>query len=236
MESQSATINNARIFTVRSEPVGKLTGFEKHHKIPTSVNPGVLVWVEQLTMGELNRDLQEVVDLLRVNFGFKRRQLDIHGPEDRRGVIETPFFNYEISVDLDREDPAWVVWRREINHIRDVHQVFGEAFLNCFAKAAWRLEIAWNREINLTDLIDRIEDLESPQFRVDYGKDLTWCRVSRSGTNSKLLISNGTFEISRDATVSPCELIEDLIGFQSQLFDKIDSPGIGHSLDASPDN
>ena len=235
MESQSATIDNARIFTFRSEPVSKLGGFEKHHKIPTSVNPRALSWLDQLTANELNNDLQGVVDLLRANFQFKRRHLDIHGPEDRRGVIETPFFNYEVSVDLDRADPSWIVWRREINQIRNIAQVVGQAFVNCFAKANWRLEIACDHKFNVVDLIDRIEDLESPDIQVDYGKDLTWCKVPLANTVSTLLISNRTLQISREATVAPLELIEDLSCFQSQLFAQIDTPGIAQSADVSPD-
>ncbi len=235
MESQSATIDKARIFTLRAEPVGKLRGFEKHHKIPTVANPRALSWVDQLARNDLNNDLQEVVDLLRGNFHFKRRHLDIHGPEDRRGVIETPFFNYEVSVDLDREDPSWIIWRREINHIRNIDQVVGQAFLSCFAKANWRLEIVWDLKFSLVDLIDRIEDLDTADIRVDYDKDLTWCKVAMANTTSTLLISDGTLQISRESAVAPRELIADLVDFQFQLSEQMGTPGIGQSMDVSPD-
>lgn len=235
MESQSATINNARLFTLRPEHICQLGGFEKHHNIPTAVNPRTLSWVDQLTAHELDRDLQKVVDLLRRNFHFKRRQLDVHGPEGRRGVIETPFFTYEVSVDLDRANPSSIIWRRDINRIRNIEYVVGEAFLNCFEKAHWRLEIAWGLNVTLADLIDRIEDLESEDIHVDYDKDLTWCRVGTANTLSTLLILDGTMQVSRDAAVAPRDLINDLIEFQSKLFAHVAAPGIGQSVDVPPD-
>ena len=235
MESQLPTINNARIFTVRSEKVCKLVGFEKHHQIPNSVNPRVLIWVDQLTSNELNKDLQEVVAGLRANFNFKRRHMDIHGPEDRRGVIETPFFNYEVSVDLDRDDPSLITWRREINHIRDVDQLVSPAFLNCFAKAHWRLEVVFADEFNLADIIDRIEDLESPDIQVDYDKDLKWCEVALSNTKARLNISKDTVQIFREVALAPRELVDALFDFQSQLFKQIEAPGIGQQAHVSDD-
>lgn len=236
MDSRLAAIETARIFTVRSEQVAKLAGFEKHHKIPTTVGPRSRAWVDNLTGGQLNQDMQDVVDGLRANFQFKRRQLDIHGPEDRRGVIETPFFSYEVSVDFDENDPSQVVWRREINRIRDIDQILSPPFSKCFSKSHWRLEILFENEVEVVDIIDRVEDLESPEISIDYGKDLTWCKIALATTTAKLHISAQSIQIYRTAAVDPQELVAALLEFQSHLFAQIGTPGIGQKTTISDNN
>ena len=114
-------------------------------------------------------------------------------------------------------------------------QLDRQAFLNCFAKTNWRLEVAWDREFELADIIDRIEDRESPKIRVEYDKDLTWCQIILANSPSTLLITNGTFQISRQTPVAPRDLIDDLINFQSYLLDQLGAPGIGQVTVVSPD-
>ena len=93
--SDSENVDALRLIDQSSEPIKHINGFLKHHRIPTTRNAGDQKFVVDLTFEEIDNDLQATFRSLRQAYGLKRKEIQVHGPDDGMGVITTPFFNYE---------------------------------------------------------------------------------------------------------------------------------------------
>lgn len=223
MDTKPAPIENAFLFATKTFPIRQLPGFDKRFQMPTTIDQRTLNWIGDLTESQLDAELQNVLDKFRAQFKFKRRQMDIQGPIERRIGIETPYFNFGLTIDIAPEDLSQIIWRREINQIRDARKIVSLEFEACFKDVRWQLEVNCDEPFVIVDLIDRIEDLDDDDISVDYDKGLTWCKVKLSETDATLQIFQNRFNISHDKGLSPRELIEALSVFQSQFFEAVDS-------------
>ena len=214
-------LKNTRIYSVRSESVRKLDGFEKHHEVPNVVNHRALEWLDRLTRPQLDAKIDSVFSALRKAYGFKRRQLSVHGPHDRHAVIETPFFNYESSVELDANNPEFVLWASEVNHIREIEYLVSPEFESCFPGLGWTLEVAVEEPLELAEIVDRVEDKAEAGFSIDYDKDLSWCEIQIPDCRATLRATPDSINVSHATDSSPRKLLLYLVQFQTHLLNEI---------------
>ena len=106
-------IDAVRLVDERNEPVKQVSGFAKHHRVPTTCGAGDQRFIFELTHRDVDHDLQEVFKSLRTSYGLKRKEISVAGPEDGTGVITTPFFNYEFHVAQERSLQSHLA---QINH------------------------------------------------------------------------------------------------------------------------
>ncbi len=223
-------LENTRIYTVKPEPVRQLNRFEKHHEVPKVVNRRSLEWLEDLTRTQLDLELGKAFRAFRTAYGLKRRQLNVHGPQDRRGVIETPFFNYEAIVELDNDAPDQVLWICEINQIRDASRLVSSEFDQCFEPVSWNLEVTFEQNLDLADIVDRIEDEEDEGFGVDYDKNLRWCEIKVPDCQAILRATPNSFNVSFASGSSPRQLLLALIQFQTHLMEQLGPLNLQHTI------
>ncbi len=220
---QPQPLPDARIFTELTQLVRKLATFDKkRHYVPDSITSGALEMVEKLTHVELDEKLDRVFKSLRSAYGLKRRQIDVHGPDDRNGVIETPFFNIEMNVELDEGRPDTVIWKNEINQIRDIEQIVGSEFDSCFDSGDWVLEVQFGNELDIEQMIDSIEDLNDGSVTVEYDKGLEWCEIQAGEQSASLRATGTVFQVHGRRAMTPKALIEALLQYQTILA----SPGM----------
>src|SRR5258708_36761382 len=93
--------------------VKNLRGFVKGHSIPDRDSASARKFIVRIAEDDVKADIDETYQSIRESFGFKRRQLEA-SIEDGAGVIRTPRFDYSVSVHLETDKPAAVLWRREI--------------------------------------------------------------------------------------------------------------------------
>lgn len=211
------TDSHFRILTVRYEPIKRLRGFATQHRVPTAIDHRALTFIEELTRTTLDDDLQTVFERIRERFGFKRRDFVVHGPEQRRGTIETPLFIYEIEVEICAEDPSLVQWCRAVTGIEISTFNRHTELDQCLGQTDWQLELTLEKTIEIAALIDLVEEHDLPQVRLRYDKGLAWCELEIDNGPGTLRFTSNSLQMIPTGKTSPSGLLRALSRFQAQL-------------------
>lgn len=219
-------VSGVRLLDERITSYKDLAGYQKHHRVPTSISDGDQRFLIELADADLDQDLQDVFAALRKSFGLKRRELAVDGPTEGRGVITTPFFNYEIQVSQAPDDPGKVLWQRAITEIQEAARVFAGPFEEVFGARFSTLEVLTRAALDLENIVDHIEDAELKSVKLDYDKDLTWCEVQMVESIMSMLIESDRIRISSRREVPPQALLESFLEIQQQFMKTLNLSGV----------
>ena len=206
---------------IKSQPVKHLSGFKKSHRIPDSKNSNADAFIAGITEPTLQSDLEATFLTLKSAYQFKRLEIEKRGPADGAGVIATPFFEYSVSVELDSDDPTQVLWNRTISKISDPSQIFCDAFDRVFAGVFDTIEISTGEPIDVTAVIDRIEQFDGRDFTATYDSDCTVCFVRVSGITTMIRITPSGVFISDQRVDSPTALLKSAMMIQTKLTNEL---------------
>ena len=210
-ESEIRLLNERRI------AIKELSGFRKHHRVPTQ-EAASESWLAELAIDDLNSDLEETFAKLRSGFGFKRRQLTATDPTENVGEVETPGFTYEVSISPIEDEPKMALWRKAISRISDAESVTSAAFEETFGSQFNILELALQKPVDVEDVIDEVEDCDDPTVSVDYEKDATWCRIEFRGRSESIHVEADRIRVQSNGGISPSELIDAFLMAHTQFF------------------
>ncbi|MFM9964817.1 MAG: caspase domain-containing protein [Planctomycetaceae bacterium] len=203
----------------RSAGVRSLSGFTKSNRVPDAVTSATEAFVVRIASTELAEDLQKFADALRKQFRFKRIDIDVANPGDGTGSIITPTFTYSISVSLNPDDPSEVIWHRQVSEIREPDSVLTDEFEAVFDKTFDTVQFSPFSRVDVTALIDRIENLDDDRITVDYDSNPTSCRMSIKGIDGDILVSRNEISLVQTQRQTPKQLLESLFQIQSALIE-----------------
>lgn len=200
--------------------VRRLSGFKKHsHRVPDSVNSRTEAFVASIADEDVRQDIDKVHNALRSAFGFKRAEVQVDGPADGEGTIVTPHFTYSVSVSLNPDDTSEVVWHRQVTEIREPDQVFSDEFATVFGSTFDTVEFSPPTRVNLTALIDRVEQLDDELIDIEYDHETTWCTLKLKEIDCEIRVTKDTFEIVKARPEQPKLLLQSFFDIQRALID-----------------
>ncbi len=211
--------NCVTFFAHRTTPVKGLSGFKKGNAIPDRANHSSQAFIVQLSRVELSEDIQSVFAALKQAFKFKRADISVTDQGDGTGTITTPFFNYSISVEIDPSNPAFVIWRRCVDSIREPEQVFSDKFANVFTNAFDSVEFSNKENLDVQMLIDTVESLEDDRIVIEYDPECTLCTLAIEGITGEIQITKSSFRIVHKRGESPNYLLRSFFAIQKSLVD-----------------
>lgn len=206
-----------RLLSERKIPIKELSGFRKHHRVPTK-EAASESWLAGLAMEDLNDDLEETFSKLRSGFGFKRKQLAATDPTENIGEVATPGFTYEVSVSPIEDEPKMALWRKAISRITDADSVTSPEFEETFGNQFNILELILEQPVDVEDVIDEVEDCDDPTVSVDYEKDATWCRINFRGRHESIHVEAERIRVQSNGDIPPAQLIEAFLSAHAQFF------------------
>jgi hypothetical protein len=209
-------LKRARLLSEQLLSIRRLSGFKQGHKVPDRITDSTGKFVINISEKELNDDFGEVFSNLKNEFKFKRRDIEIDTSAGSISAI-TPYFDYEVSISQNQEDPSTAVFLRQISNIREPDALFSEEFDNVFKKIFDTLEFTFHNSIDLSDLVDRLEEIGDSRITIRYDKDLLWCSIQIEGLSSKIVFTPKSISIVEQSTKSPQHLIEAFFEVQKQL-------------------
>lgn len=207
-----------RLISQQRTAVKSLSGFRKHHKLPEKGTVLSDSFLADVAESDLNGDLDTTFKKLRAEFGFKRKELSATDPIGNVGEVATPGFTYEVSVSTIEGEGANVMWRRAISGIKSPDAVTCAEFEKTFGKQFNILEIQLKESVDVEDVIDRVEDSEDPNIKVEYEKDATWCRIEFRGRKESIYVQADAIQVRSDGEVSPETLIEMFLAAHARFF------------------
>ncbi len=211
-------LREVRLYDEQAVAVRKLSGFRKGHHVPDRVTDATESFVATISEKDISDDLDEVHDALRGAFEFKRKDLQVEVARGGGSII-TPYFDYEVTVSLDPDDPSGVVWRREVHNIREPDKVQSDEFDDVFRGLFDTLEFSSGRALKIEEIVDQIEALDNDEISVTYDKNLEWCTISVDGIDATIRVTKRSISIVRSAVSTPKLLIQSFFDVQKKLID-----------------
>jgi hypothetical protein len=207
--------------------VKNLAGFQKTFKVPEAATPSAQKWTYRMAADNLRAEVEETYNALREHLGFKRKDLESTVGSDGLGFIRTPSFDFTVSVSLDPDDPAGVVWRREVGQVSDPDVLRAEGFRRVFGNALDTLQFDFEKAIDVEELVDRIEDDQPPGVKVRVASDASSCDVTVQGFAGRIHVERASLRVEGRPGLSPDSLVEQFFAFQARFGGKKGLPALG---------
>ncbi len=211
-------LRKVRLYDERQVSVRSLSGFQKTHRVPDRVNDATESFVARIAKEDIDADLDAVHEALRTTFDFKRKDLETN-VSSGGGSIITPYFDYEVTVSINPDDPSEALWLRQVHNIRDPDKILTDEFDQAFQGMFDTLEFTSGKTIKVADVIDQIEALDDDSISIDYDKSFRSCSISVDGMDARIRITTDAISIVRSTGKSPRMLIESFFEVQKKLID-----------------
>jgi hypothetical protein len=176
----------------RSEQVGKikdLTGYRKSSSMPDRANEWARKFVNRAAVADVKADLDNTFDMVREQFGYKRKDLDVSAERDGMGYIRTPDFEYTVTVNINPDDLSEVVWQREVARLSGPDFVKSAGFQAVFGGMFDRLVFEFARPVDVAEFVDQIEDSPPEGVKVGVASDANSAEVLLAGFAGKVTVT-----------------------------------------------
>src|SRR5439155_66101 len=152
-------------------------------------------YVNRSARPDIKADLDATFDMIREQFGYKRKDLEASAERDGLGFIRTPDFEYTVSVALNADDPAEVIWRREVGRLSDPDFVRSEPFAAVFGAAFDRLVFEFALPVNVAEFVDRIEERPLEGVKINVASGSNAAEVKLAGFAGRIAVTRTAVEI-----------------------------------------
>lgn len=200
---------NISLLSEESDSVKQLPGFQKgYHKVPTYQGSTPNGFIQDIGSQIIEQEISSLSDAIKKALGYKR--LDLRATTDKGGgSIETPDFDYSITIEQSATDPGEYVITRSLENFKNSDVVTNPEFNAVFSRHFDKLSFELNKRINVTALIDKIEALDkgSP-ITVDFNHaDMSTCKILIEGLNYEIVVDAASLSITTNYETSPERLI-----------------------------
>jgi hypothetical protein len=175
--------------------VKELAGFQKTHHVPDRVRPATERFTAAIARDDLQTDLDAVYAAVREHLGYKRKDVALTPATEGAGSLRTPEFDYLVSVRLAEDDPAGVVWRREVTHLRSTELLRRPAFQAAFGNAFQVLSLEYAAPLDVEGLVDRLEEEKPAGVRLRCAADGSWCELDLAGFPGSVRVERNRLDI-----------------------------------------
>ena len=182
----------------RSESPGKvkdLAGFRKSHSLPERANDWARKFVNRIAQPDLKSDVDAAFDMIREQFNYKRKDLEVSAERDGFGFIRTPDFEYTVTVEVDPDSPTDVIWRREVGRLHDPDFVRSEGFAAVFGAAFDKLVFEFAEPVDVAAFVDRIEDKPPDGVKVSVASGSDVAEVKLAGYTGRIGVTRDAVTI-----------------------------------------
>ncbi len=150
--------------------------------------------------------------MVREQFGFKRKDLDVYAERDGMGYIRTPDFEYTVTVAVNPDDLTEVIWQREIGRLSGPEFVRSQGFQAVFGSMFDRLVFEFAQPVDVGDFVDQLEDAPPEGVKVGVASDANEAEIVLAGFAGKVIVTPESVVIhgSRGSSAS---LLEQFLAF-----------------------
>lgn len=197
--------------------VKALGGFLKTHQVPDRVTSATQQFIGRLARTDIQADIDEIFAALRDHFGFARKDLESGVEADGTGFIRTPKFDYTVTARIDPDDPASVLWRREVARLRDPEVVRDAPFRAAFGNTFDTLVFEVLDPIDVPAFVDRIEESKPAGVKVALSPDQQRCTLTVPGLGGSIGVEPMSVTVSGRSPAGPGSLLDAFLQFQRRF-------------------
>jgi hypothetical protein len=175
--------------------VKELSGYRKSFALPDRASASSNKFIARLAREEIDHDLGDAFNRVIREYGYKRKDLATNIDRDGVGTLRTPDLEYSITPTLDPDDPAFIVWSREIGQFSGLATVRTPAFDAAFGRVVDRLVFTFDVPLKVAALVDRLEDRPFTGMTIVPAPDGQSCVIRLSGTNGSILVETHSLTV-----------------------------------------
>lgn len=196
------------LLSEETDSVKNLPGFQKgFHKVPTYVGSSPNRFIQEISSKIIEDEIIELSEALKKQFSYKRTEIRA-SIDGSNGSIETPDFDYNITIEQSVADASEYILTKKLENFRNSEIVSNPSFNEIFSNDFDKLSFELNTNINIEELIDRIEALEESPITVEYNPaDLSKCRILIDDLRYEILVDCESINIKTNYETSPERLI-----------------------------
>ena len=211
LEERSASFSFEDISLLSEEDgsVKSLPGFIKgSHSVPSRINSTAENFIKTIGHKLIQEEISEISQELQKYLKYPRAKLKA-STDNGSGSIETPDFDYSIEIFQSESDPGTYVLLRKLGYIKNPEIINNPLFNRTFSDAFDNFKLSLTKRINITQLIDKIQELEdSDKIQVDYDPlDLTNCTISLPDNPCTIFVTENSVSIMTSTKSSPIKLL-----------------------------
>ena len=215
---ESRQLTNVVLAREQRYMVRDLSGFQKKkHKVPVEINDRTQSFVGRIAYQELSDDLDTRYTQFREQFGFKRVDLNVAEPDNGNGVIQTPWFDYRISVTQSEDDAEEAVWRRQVSKFRGPEELLSSEFATVFGGLFDTVEFSPPQPIEIEVFIDHLEEKNDDNISISYDRTATWCELVTDTIPGELTVTSDKISLKTPQPELPARLLEAFFEFRTCL-------------------
>ena len=199
----------------RSDSNGRvkdLSGFRKTFTVPENVSTYNRKFVAGLAVADLKADLESVFEAAREHLGYKNKDVTVNAGNDGFGFMRGPDFEYTVTVSLDPSDPSQVTWRREVGQFGNAAFLRGAGFDAVFGKLFDQLVFEFAVPVDVSAMVDRLEDRPPPGLRIHAASDGSQCDLTLSGFAGRMTLCRTSLTV-RGRTGDASGLLDQFLRF-----------------------
>jgi uncharacterized caspase-like protein len=216
---QASQIKSVSLLSEKSASVKSLSGFakKKGHFLPDRRSDNAQGFINDIAAADLETHLEQIRTALKREFRFKRLELSVENPGEGAATITTPYFNYNVDIRQAPDTTSEVVWRRWVDEIVSPDQVLSSQFDVVFAGMFNTVEFTLHGQLDLEELVDRVEEQESDAIEIDYPDDLSSCELRLKNIGAEIHVTPSTFAVVHRHATTAKQLLESFFSIQSAL-------------------
>ena len=203
------SFTNISLLSEEEDNVKNLPGFIKgYHKVPNYIGSTPNSFIQDKGASIIEDEISNLCKELKEKLKYKRTEIR-PSTDKGGGSIETPDFDYSITISQSENEPADYIIIRKLENFKNSEIVTDSLFNKIFTSFFDNLVFDLSKRIDITDLIDKIEALEdSSPITVKYNPtDLSKCNIKIKGLDYSINVTTVSISITTDYQTTPERLI-----------------------------
>lgn len=203
------SFTNISLLSEEEDNVKNLPGFQKnYHKVPNYIGSTPNNFIQEIGSTIIEKEIDELGVEVKDKLKYKRTEIR-SSTDNGGGSIETPDFDYSISISQSEVTSSEYILTRKLENFRNSEIVTNPEFNKIFSHYFDNLVFDLSKPINIIELIDKIEALEEDSsIKVNYNpSDLSNCKIEFDGLNHSIDVTQYSISINSEKRTNPQQLI-----------------------------
>lgn len=206
--------------------VKDLKGFRRGHAAPTEYSDHTAAFVARIAADDLSAELDERFADFRRLLRCRRTDLHVAGPDAGTATIAAPGFEFRITALLAADQPAEVIWRRQLSGFTDPARLAAPELAQVFPAVFDTLEFLPLQPPDPAAVIDRLEEQKQSRIALDYDRTATWCTLTFRQPPVVLRICSDTVSLRLQQPATPEMLYNLFLMLYTHVTGGPTSPGL----------
>lgn len=203
------SFTNISLLSEEEDSVKNLPGFQRgYHKVPNYIGSTPNGFIQDKGSSIIEEEINSLSAEIKDKLNYKRAEIR-PSTDKGGGSIETPDFDYSITISQSETEAGLYIITRKLENFRNSEIIFNADFNDIFSGYFDNLVFDLSKRINITELVDKIEALEEDSpIKVSYNPaDLSKCRIDIDGLDYSINVTTDSISITSDYQTAPENLI-----------------------------